>query len=172
MIHTMTKDDDFYMFYFKTEWCPFNKEHNKASCDYAHNWQDFRRKPQLFAYDCSTLCQNWKAGTFIATYEEGCVMQAACPHSHGWKEQEYHPINYKTKSCEEPDCQKSNVHCPFYHTESEKRYVKNKENAMIPVIRKKSEQLYPITLNTMTINNVNHLKEYLLSVGSLPLIDF
>lgn len=50
IIHSpfMTKDFDFYMFYFKTEWCPFNKEHNKAQCDYAHNWQDFRRKPSIF----------------------------------------------------------------------------------------------------------------------------
>ena len=24
------QDFDFYMFYFKTEWCPFNHEHNKA----------------------------------------------------------------------------------------------------------------------------------------------
>lgn len=30
LIHNMTKDSDFWMFYFKTEWCPFNKEHNKA----------------------------------------------------------------------------------------------------------------------------------------------
>lgn len=30
IIHNMLKDADFYIFYFKTEWCPFNKEHNKA----------------------------------------------------------------------------------------------------------------------------------------------
>ena len=30
IIHNMSKDADFYIFYFKTEWCPFNKEHNKA----------------------------------------------------------------------------------------------------------------------------------------------
>mmetsp|Transcript_6524 Transcript_6524/g.5809 ORF Transcript_6524/g.5809 Transcript_6524/m.5809 type:complete len:197 (-) Transcript_6524:1213-1803(-) len=30
IIHKMHKDADFYMFYFKTEWCPFNNEHNKA----------------------------------------------------------------------------------------------------------------------------------------------
>jgi hypothetical protein len=35
----------FYMIYFKTEWCPFNYEHNKALCFYAHNFQDFRRRP-------------------------------------------------------------------------------------------------------------------------------
>ena len=30
LIHQMKKDADFFMFYFKTECCPFNKEHNKA----------------------------------------------------------------------------------------------------------------------------------------------
>ena len=30
IVHFMSKDADFYMFYFKTEWCPFNKDHNKA----------------------------------------------------------------------------------------------------------------------------------------------
>lgn len=38
LIHNMKRDADFWMFYFKTEWCPFNKEHNKAQCVYAHNW--------------------------------------------------------------------------------------------------------------------------------------
>ena len=59
LIHIMNKDADFYMFYFKTEWCPFNNEHNKALCDYAHNWQDFRRKPNLFDYNSGVLCSNW-----------------------------------------------------------------------------------------------------------------
>jgi hypothetical protein len=31
-------DFDFYIFYFKTEWCPYNHEHNKAQCVYAHNF--------------------------------------------------------------------------------------------------------------------------------------
>lgn len=59
IIHFLQKDADFYMFYFKTEWCPFNKEHNKAQCDYAHNWQDFRRKPHIFDYNAMDLCENW-----------------------------------------------------------------------------------------------------------------
>lgn len=41
---------DFYITYFKTEWCPFNFDHNKAQCFYAHNFQDFRRRPDLFNY--------------------------------------------------------------------------------------------------------------------------
>lgn len=52
------QDYDFFMFYFKTEWCPYNHEHNKAQCVYAHNFQDFRRRPSLFRYD-TELCEDW-----------------------------------------------------------------------------------------------------------------
>jgi hypothetical protein len=38
IIHQMTKDADFYMYYYKTEFCPFNNDHNKAQCVYSHNW--------------------------------------------------------------------------------------------------------------------------------------
>jgi len=106
LIHKMKKDLDFYLFYYKTEWCPFNKEHNKAFCAYAHNWQDFRRKPNVFSYDCNIICQNWLPNNFITKYHEGCVDQASCPYSHGWKEQEYHPLFYKTKKC--PSLQENN----------------------------------------------------------------
>jgi len=99
LIHQMTKDQDFFMFYYKTEWCPFNKEHNKAQCPYAHNYQDFRRKPHLFNYDCHSFCPNWRSDTFIAKYYQGCKNMCSCRHTHGWKEQEYHPMFYKTKIC-------------------------------------------------------------------------
>ena len=74
LIHKMPRDREFYMFYFKTEWCPFNHEHNKAQCVYAHNWQDFRRKPHLFDYSASELCEKWQSGTFITHYKEGCPL--------------------------------------------------------------------------------------------------
>ena len=36
----MTKDEDFYMFHFKTVWCPLSeeKDHQRDICVYAHNW--------------------------------------------------------------------------------------------------------------------------------------
>ena len=38
----MTVDQDFYMFYYKTVWCPYSdREHQRDACVYAHNWQDF-----------------------------------------------------------------------------------------------------------------------------------
>jgi hypothetical protein len=35
-------DQDFYMFYYTTVWCPYSdREHQRDVCVYAHNWQDF-----------------------------------------------------------------------------------------------------------------------------------
>lgn len=40
------------MFYYKTEFCPFNlTEHDKSKCVYAHNWQDYRRKTDIYSYE-------------------------------------------------------------------------------------------------------------------------
>ena len=44
------------MYKLKTEWCPFtpikqNINHNRLHCVYAHNVQDFRRKPDLYLYE-------------------------------------------------------------------------------------------------------------------------
>lgn len=52
VLEKMEQDVDFYLFHFKTVWCPFSdKEHQRDLCLYAHNWQDFRRAPHLFEYD-------------------------------------------------------------------------------------------------------------------------
>lgn len=40
---------------------------------------------------------------------------------HGWKELEYHPLNYRTKKCPLSNCKKGECH--YYHTEKEKRVV-------------------------------------------------
>lgn len=52
ILEMMEHDADFYMFHFKTVWCPFSeKEHQRDVCVYAHNWQDFRRKPHIYLYN-------------------------------------------------------------------------------------------------------------------------
>lgn len=43
-----------------------NKEHNKSVCDYAHNWQDFRRKPNLFNYS-NEMCEKWEKQLLLLT---------------------------------------------------------------------------------------------------------
>ena len=49
LLHKMDMDADFYMFHFKTVWCPFSAQKddhdNRGKCVYAHNMQDFRRRP-------------------------------------------------------------------------------------------------------------------------------
>jgi hypothetical protein len=40
---------------------------------------------------------------------------------HGWKEQPYHPMCYKTNKCQEKDCRKGS--CPNYHSEKERRVI-------------------------------------------------
>ena len=46
LLNKMELNTDFYMFHFKTVWCPYaESNHARDACVFAHNWQDFRRKP-------------------------------------------------------------------------------------------------------------------------------
>lgn len=39
LIDKFAKDSDFYMFHFKTVWCPYNEtNHQRDQCVYSHNW--------------------------------------------------------------------------------------------------------------------------------------
>lgn len=51
----------------------------------------------------------------IYDYLAGCENGAACNMCHGWKEQPYHPMFYKTNKCQDKDCRKGS--CPNYHSE-------------------------------------------------------
>lgn len=125
MLHKMERDTDFYMFHFKTVWCPFNEtNHAREDCVYAHNWQDYRRRPHVYQYG-KEQCPNWDQSKIINIYFDGCQIGLNCRHSHGWKEQEFHPLAYKSNHCRHGDtCAK--LHCPFYHSEKEKRGVVSK----------------------------------------------
>ena len=121
LIHNYEYDEDFYLFHFKTIWCPFNlTQHDKALCVYAHNWQDYRRKPHLCQYD-PFPCPNWKSTDFIVNYEDGCSLKEKCSKCHGWKENEYHPLNYKTKPCSMAKNCLKRKDCPHFHTPGERR---------------------------------------------------
>ena len=82
---------------------------------------------------------------------------------HGWKEQEYHPLNYKTKPCEDKKCQ-GNLECPYYHGNHDRRYIHpgNFKEVMVPRLRGEKERLAEISQANMVISNVNHLKEFLI----------
>jgi len=120
LIDQFEKDSDFYMFHFKTVWCPYNEtNHQRDQCVYSHNWQDFRRKPQLYNYS-REQCPNWGSRSFINSYKDGCANEYSCQLSHGWKEQEYHPENYKLNPCKHGEaCNKP--HCSYYHSQLDRR---------------------------------------------------
>ena len=108
------------MFHFKTVWCPYSDtSHARDACVYAHNWQDFRRKPHIYDYE-KDQCPSWETKNFVQTYADGCKHEYRCKYSHGWKEQEYHPFNYKLHGCRQSEtCNKP--HCPYFHSEKDKR---------------------------------------------------
>jgi hypothetical protein len=68
LIGKLVQDTDFYYFHYKTVWCPFvDSSHDRETCVYAHNWQDFRRKPHQYNYS-SEMCQNWDTTRTISVY--------------------------------------------------------------------------------------------------------
>ncbi|CDW90057.1 zinc finger ccch type domain containing protein [Stylonychia lemnae] len=85
LIDSFDKDSDFYMFHFKTVWCPYNETNHQRD-----------------------LCV------------DGCSNEYNCLQSHGWKEQEYHPENYKLNPCKHGD-QCNKIHCSYYHSEKDRR---------------------------------------------------
>lgn len=121
LIHTYKFDIDFFMFHYKTIWCPFNLiNHDKSDCIYAHNWQDFRRRPDSNEYE-PVACENWNMKATINSYEkDGCPKGLSCKKCHGWKELEYHPNIYRTKQCTpEKNCN-NRTNCSYFHNFYEK----------------------------------------------------
>ena len=118
ILHKRVHDEGFYMYLFKTVWCPFNYGHNKAFCEYAHNWQDFRRRLDAFKYR-NLPCPNWNKNGFIRSYSEGCPYGAMCSYSHGWMELHYHPNSYRCMMC----MAKEHLikHCYMFHSQLEMR---------------------------------------------------
>jgi hypothetical protein len=123
LLDKIDRDTDFYLFHFKTVWCPFSdKDHLRDQCVYAHNWQDYRRPPHLYDYQ-PQQCPGWETKKNIKTYRDGCRWEYRCGLCHGWKELEYHPSVFRTSECRPQNgtkCKKS--HCPYYHSADERRY--------------------------------------------------
>jgi hypothetical protein len=88
-LHRMERDTDFYLFHFKTVWCPFSDKedtnHPRDVCVYAHNWQDFRRKVHIYSYS-KDQCTTWGNKKKTRTYADGCSLEYRCGYCHGWKE--------------------------------------------------------------------------------------
>lgn len=123
LLHNYRFDPDFFMFHYKTAFCPITHiTHDRSLCVYAHNWQDYRRKPNKYFLQ-PEVCPDWNNSKVVIQYEEGCPRGFNCSFCHGWKEPEFHPFVYKTKKCEssKENCPRLNA-CPYYHTPDEQRY--------------------------------------------------
>ena len=85
IIDKLEKNEDFYLYSYKTVWCPMTTDHNRYHCVYAHNIQDFRRNPKNHTYQ-PVDCPFWKKNENIKNLEEaGCPAGMDCTKCHGWK---------------------------------------------------------------------------------------
>ena len=85
ILHNYPQDLDFFLFHYKTSFCPYTKSHDRSRCVYAHNWQDFRRNPQIHSY-LPQLCTLWNHNSKLHDYSSGCPRDVHCNYSHGRKQ--------------------------------------------------------------------------------------
>eukprot|EP00392_Amoebophrya_sp_AT5.2_P003504 g3509.t1 len=120
--------DEFLILKYKTKWCPHLYQHNWTYCVYAHNYQDYRRNPQV-GYG-PVPCPFWDPrDTAKSAYNLRCRFGTQCPFSHGSKERAYHPLNFKVSTCQDigpKDCRRDCTRepfCAFYHDNDDKREI-------------------------------------------------
>lgn len=112
----------FFMYKYKTRWCPIGVQHEWHTCVYAHNYQDARR-PVSIGYG-ARLCPYWSKKDTGAEYSQRCPLGLRCPYSHGAKEQLYHPHYFKTVICRDlrgKACPRQKL-CAFFHNRQERRH--------------------------------------------------
>lgn len=113
--------EDFFMYKFKTLWCPVGVQHDWQTCVYAHNYQDARRRVSI-GYG-PRPCPYWAKKDPNAEYSQRCPLGLRCPYSHGAKEQLYHPQYFRTVICRDlrtKSCPRLKL-CAFFHKRGEKR---------------------------------------------------
>ena len=97
-LHLLPIDTNFFFFQFKSQFCPFSwQRHNAFTCVYAHNWQDFKRP--YFSGQLPKPCPRWKNTARVSEYLSGCPDGFGCKFCHGWKELDFHPLNFKRTPC-------------------------------------------------------------------------
>jgi hypothetical protein len=115
--------EDFFMYKFKTLWCPIGVQHDWQTCVYAHNYQDARRKVSI-GYG-PRPCPYWAKKEAGTDYAQRCPLGLRCPYSHGAKEQLYHPQYFRTMACRDTRggkkaCPRQKL-CAFWHGKQDKR---------------------------------------------------
>jgi hypothetical protein len=113
---------DFYMWTYKTLWCPIGSFHDWQECIYAHNYQDLRRDPRI-GYS-TQVCPDWERANRSPTYTHRCPRGFGCGYAHGAKEQLYHPGYFHSVMCNDhfhgKGCPRGKT-CAFFHKKKEKR---------------------------------------------------
>jgi hypothetical protein len=112
---------DFFMYHFKTLWCPIGVQHDWQTCVYAHNYQDARRKVSI-GYG-PRQCPYWSKKDASCAYSQRCPLGLRCPHSHGAKEQLYHPLYFRSVICRDLRsgiCPRQKL-CAFFHNRRQLR---------------------------------------------------
>mmetsp|Transcript_3148 Transcript_3148/g.9169 ORF Transcript_3148/g.9169 Transcript_3148/m.9169 type:complete len:436 (-) Transcript_3148:401-1708(-) len=118
---TAALTEEFFMYKFKTLWCPIGVQHDWQTCVYAHNYQDARRMVSI-AYGPQP-CPYWSKKDPNAEYSQRCPLGLRCPFSHGAKEQLYHPRYFRTVICRDlraKICPRQKL-CAFFHRRPERR---------------------------------------------------
>ncbi|CAK8992036.1 unnamed protein product [Durusdinium trenchii] len=113
--------EDFFMYQYKTLWCPIGVQHDWQNCVYAHNYQDARRKLSI-GYGPQP-CPHWAKKDPSLDYEQRCPQGLRCPYAHGAKEQLYHPRYFRTVVCRDlrsKACPRDRL-CAFFHRRAERR---------------------------------------------------
>lgn len=166
VLHTMKFDYDFFIFRYKTEFCPLgNIVHNKNKCVYAHNFQDYRRK-NLQNIE-PKKCKNWDLNDAYREYTEGCEFGFNCKYSHGWKEICYHPKVYKSKKCNSnsKNCKYYPL-CHYYHEDIEGEFpIKEDYFNYVPKNLNHKSKINSISYSKLFNNicKINKKKEYIKS---------
>jgi len=114
--------DDDYMFRFRTKPCTKKRCRNPPKCFDAHSEVMRRRVPALGEHGLYNYipepCPQWEK-------LKKCSLGESCPRSHGWLEQIFHPLLYKTKMCKSNQkngiCREYGVYCAKAHNPSDIR---------------------------------------------------
>lgn len=117
LLHYMDFDEDFLIFKYKTEFCPFNMEHSFEKCVYAHSWEDYRRNIILFPYS-NVACPHVEDAD--SSFDVRCEDENDCQFAHGSYELEYHPLNFKRTVCVKNDC--DGLFCAYAHANEKTKF--------------------------------------------------
>ena len=83
--------------------------HERGDCPYAHNIQDYRRKPLMYHYK-PEKCPHWDFQNKIESIEASeCPAGMNCNKCHGWMEHRYHPSIFKQKNQFKPVTKKEEL---------------------------------------------------------------